>query len=96
MVGQIIAEVLVYSFIDIVFYTLCYITGAFLTPIVTLGKLKPADCERDKEARKAKRKYDPGIVYTYQGDRYLSANFVSLVGLCFWVMIGVMIFVLYA
>jgi len=74
VVGQIIADVLVYSFVEFVFYTLCYVTGVVLTPIMTLGKLKPADCERDREARKARRKNNPGIVYVYQGDRYLSAD----------------------
>ena len=89
-------DLIAHALIEAFFYGLCYFTGSFLVIAFTLGKIHPAECVQDKEARKENRKQYPNILYTLDGVHYLRSDAVSVAGGLFWAGVALFLYIRYA
>ncbi len=73
---ELIAELIVWFIIEVVFWGIMFWTGYVLVRIVTLGQWTPAHMERDKDKKKERRKETKFIV-------------TAVIGTLFWIGLGI-------
>lgn len=72
---------------EVIVYFFFYTTGYALTWILTLGRLRP-----EKINWYARRKWKfAGLVHTENQQNYLNLEWVTLLGVCFWLVLAFVI-----
>lgn len=74
-------------FIEVIFWGLAYFTGSLLIPIVSLGRWRPEVLVRDGDTGKRQVIQSGFTLIERSGETYLGAFGVSIIGMCFWIVV---------
>lgn len=91
--GEIIAEIGLRLLLEFVFYGVTYWTGFVILKLITLGRarLAPFSTSGDESRR---RWIDWSFFLETSGGRKLKMESVCLVGMLFWILVGVLVFLI--
>lgn len=93
-IGEFIGEVLLRGVFEIVFYTIFYYTGYPVVLALTFGRIDIAPISTIDETNKDRNRWtDWGIWLNRGGKRMLKAECTCLVGMIFWILIGIVIYI---
>lgn len=89
--GEILGELLLRGFLEIVLYGITYYTGAVFLLIISFGQLRLAPLSSVGEIRQGKNRWTDWSLWLDhpQKGRVLKADYVCLVGFVCWVGAGV-------
>ena len=95
--GEFIGEVLLRGVFEIVFYAVTYYTGAIVLGLLTLGQFKIAPLSTVEDTNRHKNRWNDWSIWLYRPmqPRLLKAGVVCLVGMSFWIALGISLFIIF-
>ena len=80
-------EIFILFFIELLFWGLLYGTGSLLTPVISVGFVKPEKIESSRKLRKEIVRSRWPLLYHNSGTTFLRAEMVAIVGSLFWLIV---------
>lgn len=92
--GELLGEVVLRGFLEVVGYAIAYYTGGIVLGVLTLGQLHIAPFETLGKTNRHKNRWNDWSIWLYRPmqPRVLKAESACVVGLLFWVAVGVGLF----